>query len=1138
MARGLRFNGGALLARTVRHHAATNLAVLLGCSAAATVLIGALLVGDSMRVSLRELTLERLGTIDQVVVGSRFFRADLAQRLTPSCPGAVSVILIKGSVVSPTSRLVTGVSIVGVSPEFWNLYDDAPTGLEGAVVANEALAKALDIAPSARLIAQLQKGSAVPAEGLMGNRDDAVRQTPFVVDRIIPTRKAGRFSLDVTQNEPLNLFVPIESLAKALEQPGRANGLLLPLGASDANGSIERAVTLDDLGVEIKPHPKEGFVSIESREKILDDATVALIREPPLGSQSQQVLTYLANTIAHQRRMIPYSLVTALEEMDRSPLGPIPRTSGKAPLKDDEILLNQWAADELGAKIGDPIRLVFFQVDINNRLIESEATFVCAGVAPMRGLAIDSTFTPEYPGITDADRVTDWDPPFPVELRRIHKKDEDYWKKYRAAPKGFIALKKGQRLWGTRFGNATSVRIARPDGGSKPAVARAAAGSAASAPVDPEWDAWVTSIQATLRDRLSKGATRLVARPARSQNLAASQGSTDFGMLFFSFSIFLIASSAILVGLLFRLNTERRAQEVGLLLAVGFPLRRVQRQLLGEGLILASTGTFLGVFGGAAYATVMIAGLTSWWSPAVHAPFLRFHAEPVSVLMGVVGSMVMAMLAIAWSVWGLGKTPVPRLLREGFVFSEGGQGGRHYSAGLFAGSLILGMAVIGFGVARIMSESAAFFTGGILLLVSGLSLLAWRLPLLGASIIKGSGSSAMRRLGVRNAGRQTTRSVATVGLIAFATFVIMAIGVMRHDATPAKPDPASGNGGFSLYVETSVPLPYELGNLDALNDRTQDQFLLRHLAAGAIYSMRTRDGDDASCLNVFQPQRPRVLGVSEKFIHRGGFAFAHSMAAGDEVGNPWLLLNRKFPDGAIPAIGDANTLQWILKKGIGQDVLVPGDDGKEVTLRIVGSLSQSIFQGELLISQDHFIRAFPRSAGYRTFLIDVRGGGENVIRSQLDNEFAREGVVTTTTWERLRRFKEVESTYMSTFQTLGGLGLILGTFGLGAVLLRNVLERRGELALLSAVGYATGDLGWLVLSETYALLMMGIGLGSASALVAVLPSLIALPAPARADLWSLAGMMLAVVAAGLSAGFASLALALRTPLILGLRGTR
>ena len=58
---------------------------------------------------------------------------------------------------------------------------------------------------------------------------------------------------------------------------------------------------------------------------------------------------------------------------------------------------------------------------------------------------------------------------------------------------------------------------------------------------------------------------------------------------------------------------------------------------------------------------------------------------------------------------------------------------------------------------------------------------------------------------------------------------------------------------------------------------------------------------------------------------------------------------------------------------------------------------------------------------------------------------------------RLAAFHRVENTYIATFQTLGALGLLLGTLGLGAVLVRNAFEQRRELALLRAVGYRARD---------------------------------------------------------------------------------
>ena len=82
----------------------------------------------------------------------------------------------------------------------------------------------------------------------------------------------------------------------------------------------------------------------------------------------------------------------------------------------------------------------------------------------------------------------------------------------------------------------------------------------------------------------------------------------------------------------------------------------------------------------------------------------------------------------------------------------------------------------------------------------------------------------------------------------------------------------------------------------------------------------------------------------------------------------------------------------------------------------------------------------------------------------------------------------MENTYLGTFQVLGGLGLLLGSAGLGVVVLRNVLERRGELGLLAAVGFRRRTLGRLVLLEHGALLGLGLGLGIVAAAVAVWPA--------------------------------------------------
>src|SRR5208283_4611662 len=119
---------------------------------------------------------------------------------------------------------------------------------------------------------------------------------------------------------------------------------------------------------------------------------------------------------------------------------------------------------------------------------------------------------------------------------------------------------------------------------------------------------------------------------------------------------------------------------------------------------------------------------------------------------------------------------------------------------------------------------------------------------------------------------------------------------------------------------------------------------------------------DASCLNLYKPLKPRVMGFSKALIDRGGFHFADKL--GPQNDNPWLMLEQKAEDKTIPAIIDANTAQWILKVKLGDTIEINDFEGKPKKLRIVGLLSESIFQSEILVSEANFLTLFPRQEGF------------------------------------------------------------------------------------------------------------------------------------------------------------------------------
>ena len=112
---------------------------------------------------------------------------------------------------------------------------------------------------------------------------------------------------------------------------------------------------------------------------------------------------------------------------------------------------------------------------------------------------------------------------------------------------------------------------------------------------------------------------------------------------------------------------------------------------------------------------------------------------------------------------------------------------------------------------------------------------------------------------------------------------------------------------------------------------------------------------------------------------------------------------------------------------------------------IVGLLKNSIFQSELLISETHLLRHFPSLTGDAYFMIETPAGKAAEVSRLLESRLGRFGFDVTSARDKIAGYEAVQNTYLSTFQVLGGLGLLLGTLGLGIVLVRNVLERRGEL---------------------------------------------------------------------------------------------
>ena len=1158
-----------LIRRSLCFHARAHLGVVLGAAVGSAALIGALIVGDSVRESLRGQALQRLGHHAFALAPSdRFFTQPLAEKMQLNAALLLPATMARQDVSARANQ----VNVLGVQSNFWNL--PAPVTLpRGSVLLNEALAAQLAAHPGDEVLLRIHKPSALSRDVPITPQSDASVALRLKVHGVLPASELGNFSLRSGQTPPMNAFVNLAELQSSAGLEGRANLLLagsftntarkvafpvrvflktvlhehvspglaakielyrtaeLPAAQalSGLGHSLQQSWRLTDAEFDFHPLPASDTFELTSQRIFIEPAVDNHISEKDsdlikgarlkrsLGPPPTTVplLTYLANRLSVGTNGAPYSMVTAAG----APYTP-------KDLRDDEVIINQWLADDLRAKPGDELALTYFLPDSASQLAEATNRFRIRAIAPMTLPHADRTLMPNFPGLSKAESTHDWDAGFPL-VHKIRDQDEKYWKDHRGTPKAFVTLRAGQTMWGNRFGNLTAIRFPVPAGASTSVFA--------------------TNMEAAISQYLQPATLGYRFEPVREQALAAATQGQDFGGLFIGFSFFLIGAALILMGLLFQFGIEQRAAEIGTLLALGWEPRRVRRLFLLEGMALALVGGALGAVGGIFYARALLHGLTTVWRDAVGTAALTYHATTPTLLIGFASAVIVSALTIWLVLRKLGRRPARELLTGEAQSPRVKARSRGRLVALAAGAATTGL--VGWAVwAKETANPEIFFSAGALCLIATLGAAAWwlgRLQGLGSGAGGTPAPLTLRSLGLRGTARRRTRSLATIALLACGSFLIASIGINRLDANLHAEQRSSGTGGFALIGESTLPIMKDLNTREGREALGLDDKILQGVS---FVPFRVRNGDDASCLNLNRAQTPRMLGVKSEPLHkRFTFAMKPNLAATGVTnkGDYWAALDwngfavsgsvvsPSIIDPTVHAIGDAASIQWALHKKIGDSLEFTDERGQKFNTLLVGGLANSILQGSLIVDEAEFLKKFPGESGYRMFLIDCPSNALPKVSAELSRALQDFGFEVTPAARRLAQFNAVQNTYLNTFQLLGGLGLLLGSAGLGVVVLRNVLERRGELALLLAVGFERGALQRLVLAEHAALLVLGLGAGLVSAVVSVLPTV--LSPTAVFPLGSLALTLGAVFVTGLLATWLATRWALRGNLLEGLR---
>lgn len=1041
----------SFILRGLRHYRGAYFGVLLGSALGAMVLLGALFCGDSVKSTLRQIAEQRTGRTTLVMAsGENFFRSALADDLGHS-DSVVPVLQLRSQVDTSTGRSTGQVNLFGVTRAFWSFAtgNTTPPALDDRSWAiNRELARTLGLSPGDTLVIRLGKPGLASRDAPLSGKPEELISLRGTVASIRDDDAMGRFNLEATQLPAPAIFLPIERLAAAIEHPGSANLLLFQksIPVNKATDLIRKSARLADYGLSLQDIPLSSAIEIRSNRIFLPPLIEKKLRD--LLPTAFPVVTYLSNTIAANGRETPYSMVTGT---DPAAVAFLP-----AELRTDQIVINAWEAEDLAAKSGDTVTLKYYTLGSGNQLVEKSSNFAVHSIVPLEGSAADKLWMPDFPGIAEADNSSDWTPGLPLDLTRIRPKDETYWDDHRGTPKAFVHYLAARAMWSNRWGAATSLRIAS---GDIPA----------------------TSLEKQILETLTPADAGLLVRDLASNSRSAAASPVDISSLFLSMSFFLILAAVALTSMLFRFNVEQRNHESGLLAAVGISARKILRWRLLEGLVVVSIGGILGCLLALAYTRGLLLFLESIWSRGGDRIF-RFHAGPASIIGGLFG-FVLVMMTTIWLVTR-NQAKRPASLRLESATEEVLRPGKSRARWIAPSAALTGLAAL--IASRIIGPQGAFFLAGFSFLIAGLAF--FRSHLSGVAGGSRSGPSKERpapslspsRLAVLNSARRPTRSLVVVGSLAAGLFLVVSVTSFQKHGGGDWQEHSSGTGGYAFWIETTTAI-----HRSSATTSTADILKLgdQRKNLGDILPFRVGSGADASCFNLNSVARPRLLATDTRALEQRSAFTIKSTAAGIEP--TWAALRQ---GDTLRAFIDETTLLWVLKKKPGDRIDYTDEQGATFPLEIAGTLDGSVFQGSFIVDEQRFLQRYPSTGGYQLFLADATGDLTKT-RGILQKSLTDLGAVVSTTSDRLASFHSVENTYISIFNVLGGLGVILGAAGLGLVTARNLAERHHEFVQLQQLGISRRIIRSLIFRETRQLILWSIGIGLLAAVISILPAL-------------------------------------------------
>jgi ABC-type antimicrobial peptide transport system permease subunit len=1110
------------------------------------VITGSLVVGDSMEQLVYTSTFKNLGEIDQVLKSKDFFDYSYFHTLTEDSAvngetdGLAPIILIKCSVESSsTGYRENDAQLIGIDPNILSVgsfkndnngntltREDLFLG-KNEVIINEKLASKLNV----KLNDQLELIIPNPAFRLETVFSESFGlnaiERVIKIKQIVKHESLGRLQLDGRTQDTGNIFMNLTQVQDILGIGNKINTILISNNGDIYSGfenddqvtdviynHLGNQLGYSDLGYEMNITGSD-YLRITNKDVFFDSEIYDLLKsssdQPGLEFQVSPVLTYFVNFINLERteRIVNYSLVTGLDMVEDAEFGDfevLNTASGNdilTQLGPDEIILLNWTADQLGAKVGDVLTIEYMALDRLYNIYNATHNFTLKYIIDISDKASDEFLMPAFPGLKGKADCVNWEPPFPIDLNRISKADRDFWFKNSGIPKAYISIKNAQDVWSNNLGSLTMIKV-----------------KSSSNTENDDLIGLKTDVEDYLNKTIDHTYAGFKIDSVKSDSLDTASGMTLFPMMFLAFGSAIIIAGMALIVVIFLTLADARKYEFGMLRSVGLNRGKVIKAHMAEGMIYGISAGILGIIFGLFLGWILVYALNTIWSGAVENFSVPFHFKPISLLYGFIAGFIITILTIYFTAKHNVKQSVTSLLYDlpesaksmkkrmlvlgsilisigiialfsmpfltgdysnytglllivSFVFLGLGSGivwkytfrkkGHKEDFNISPIILILIVGII--ALPGIFNGAGAptvemFFIIGLILVFLFISLFIVNLKRLARGLtrivrVRGK-TSPVAMYSLMNPTRKTGRTGLMISIFTLVIFLLVALSInLAIQQKSVEAVSYTERGGYDILGESSIPIEIDLDDSSERLENNIDEPVFENIIITEI-KLVGPPGGTCSNMNVRYP--PRLLGVGTEFIERNSFNFMESSFDHKSNREIWRELEKSAEenDGKIPIVVDYNTLVWIYNGGLGDIFEVTDEEGNTVKLEVIAILDNTIFGGTFIMSESNIDSIYPESAAYQYLLIKMDNDLDSTpeqVALELEGALDQYGLDAQAIRQLILENREYERSFMSLFQAFLGLGLILGIIGLGVVMARNVIERRFEIGVLRTIGF-------------------------------------------------------------------------------------